>query len=74
MLDPTRDHQPLSEEEVGLLLDIARDVAHGIERRLTPLASFLLGMSVQGRMQGGDSRAAAVHAAIADMRDTFPSV
>lgn len=66
--------EPLSEEEVGLLLDIARDVAHGIERRLTPLASFLLGMSVQGRMQGGDSRAAAVHAAIADMRDTFPSV
>jgi hypothetical protein len=31
----------LSEDEVERLLTVARDVAHRIERKITPLASFL---------------------------------
>jgi hypothetical protein len=64
--------EPLSEDEVERLLNVARDVAHGIERKITPLASFLLGMGVQARMQGGDTRAAALAAAIADLRAEMP--
>lgn len=65
--------EPLSEYEVERLLDVSRDVAHGIERKVTPLASFLLGMSVQSRMQNADARAAAVDGAIEDLRAALPS-
>jgi hypothetical protein len=34
------------------LLDAARDVAHRVERKTTPLAAFLLGTAV-GRAEGG---------------------
>lgn len=64
---------PLSESEVERLLQVARDVAHGVERKVTPLATFLLGMNVQRRMQRGETRAAVVDTAIADLRATFPS-
>ena len=36
---------PLSQEEQRLLLDCARDVAHGRERRHAPLSAFLLGVA-----------------------------
>lgn len=65
--------EPLSEDEVERLLDVSRDVAHGVERKVTPLASFLLGMSVQSRMRDGDARAAAVDGAIQDLRAALPS-
>jgi hypothetical protein len=65
--------EPLSETEVERLLNVARDVAHGVERKVTPLATFLLGMSVQRWMESGDARTVAVDAAIADLVATFPS-
>jgi hypothetical protein len=65
--------EPLSDDEVERLLDVAREVAHGVERKVTPLATFLLGMSVQTRMQGGSARAASVDAAIADLLATIPA-
>ena len=43
---------PLTREEVARILGVARDVAHRVERKLTPLASFLLGTAV-GRAEGG---------------------
>jgi len=36
----------LSEAEVEALLDLARDVAHGTERKNAPLAAFLAGRFV----------------------------
>ena len=36
----------LSDEEVQELLDTARDVAHRVERKVTPLSTFLLGIAV----------------------------
>ena len=41
--------EPLSHEEADRLLRMARDVAHRVERRGAPLASFLLGMHVARR-------------------------
>jgi hypothetical protein len=64
--------EPLSEEEIDRLLEVARDVAHGVERKITPLASFLLGMSVERRMRDGAARAAAADAAIVDLRAILP--
>lgn len=43
---------PLSHEEVERVLEVAREVAHRVERKITPLAAFLLG-SVVGRAEGG---------------------
>lgn len=36
--------EPLTSTEVGVLLDLTRDVAHGTERRSAPLAAFLAGV------------------------------
>lgn len=38
----------LSPAEVDQLLDLARDVAHGTERKNAPLATFLAGRAVAG--------------------------
>jgi len=56
--------RPLEREEVGAVLALARDVAHGVERRLAPLASFLAGMHVQRRVAEG----AGVPDAVAEIR------
>ena len=32
------------------MLDAARDVAHGVERKITPVSTFLLGMNVERRV------------------------
>jgi hypothetical protein len=42
---------PLTQEEVVRLLGAARDVAHRVERKTTPLAAFLLGTAI-GRAEG----------------------
>ena len=55
----------LSASETERLLRLARDVAHRIERKGTPLASFLLGMHVGGRTADGSPRAVVLDDAIA---------
>jgi Domain of unknown function (DUF6457) len=49
------------------LLEAARDVAHGVERKLTPLATYLLGVAVERRVGAGEGRASAFSAAVADL-------
>jgi len=49
------DLEAPSQEETSRLLAAARDVAHGVERRVTPLSTFLLGRAVQARVAGGAS-------------------
>lgn len=41
--------------EVGALLDLARDVAHGIERKAAPLTTFVVGYAAGAH--GADSAA-----------------
>jgi hypothetical protein len=38
--------EALSERETEELLSVARDVAHRVERRITPLSTFLLGAAI----------------------------
>ncbi|OUE20987.1 hypothetical protein BFL36_11225 [Clavibacter michiganensis] len=63
---------PVHEVDVSLVLDLARDAAHGVARPAAPLTTFLLGLAV-GRAGGGvdDARrlAADIAAEIAHLRD-----
>jgi uncharacterized protein DUF6457 len=58
--------------ETAAILAVARDVAHTIERRITPVSTFRLGLSVERRAAAGASRADALAAAIADLRTAMP--
>ncbi|MGJ1633883.1 DUF6457 domain-containing protein [Clavibacter sepedonicus] len=63
---------PAQDVDVALVLDLARDAAHGIVRSAAPLTTFLLGLAV-GRAGGGaaDARrlAAEIQAEIDHLRD-----
>jgi hypothetical protein len=63
---------PAQDVDVALVLDLARDAAHGIARPAAPLTTFLLGLAV-GRAGGGaaDARrlAAEITAEIDHLRD-----
>ena len=62
----------LAQEEVERLLDVAREVAHRVERKITPLAAFLLG-SVIGRAEAsGMDRARAMGDALATLERLLP--
>jgi len=65
--------EPLSDRESEELLRIARDVAHRVERKDTPLAAFLLGMHVAARPGDGSSRAETLGAAVAEIQALLPS-
>jgi len=48
------DPAVLSEEAVTVLLDLARDAAHGVARPAAPLATFVLGLAVGASGAGMD--------------------
>jgi hypothetical protein len=60
-------------QEIAAVLDAARDVAHGVERRITPVSTFLLGMHVERRVAVGTSREDALASSIAALRATLPA-
>jgi Domain of unknown function (DUF6457) len=62
---------PTSRETADILA-VARDVAHTMERRITPVSTFLLGISVQRRVAAGASHEDAFAGAIADLRAAVP--
>lgn len=64
--------EPLSARETDRLLRIAREVAHRVERKGTPLAAFLLGVDVATRVAGGQAREAALGDAIAVVDGLLP--
>jgi hypothetical protein len=43
----------LTDDEVEAILDLARDVAHGTERRFAPLSTYLTGKFVARRIAEG---------------------
>jgi hypothetical protein len=62
----------LSETETSRLLSTARDVAHRVERRITPVSTFLLGAAVGRSLAGGASRADALQAALDTVDSLLP--
>jgi hypothetical protein len=63
---------PLTEAETTRLLGSARDVAHRVERRITPLAAFLLGSATGRGLAGGASRDAALASALEALEGLLP--
>ena len=64
---------PLTVSETDRLLRIARDVAHRVERKGAPLASFLLGMYVARRAVDPAARASTLDDAIALAEALIPT-
>ena len=64
---------PLTDDQVMELLGVARDVAHGVERRATPLATFLLGAAAQRRIGHGATASDAFADALTELRTILPA-
>jgi hypothetical protein len=62
----------ISGEELGAVLKLARDVAHGVERRFAPVSAYLVGVAVGMRTANGATREDAFHEAAAATRDLVP--
>jgi len=59
-------------DELGALLKLTRDVAHGTERRFAPLSAYLIGVAVGERTARGEDRAAAFLSATGAARGLVP--
>jgi hypothetical protein len=66
--DTVREALDLGPVDTQLVLDLARDVAHGVMRPAAPLSAYLMGLAV-GR--GVEPRQAA--AIISDLASDWPS-
>jgi hypothetical protein len=71
-LAETLGEDTLSGAETARLLGVARDVAHRVERTVTPLAAFLLGSAVGRSLAGGARREDAMTAAIETVEGLLP--
>jgi hypothetical protein len=59
--------------ETARVLEVSRDVAHRVERRVTPVSTFLLGLAVQRRLAEGLDRDTALESSVRDLRSVLPS-
>jgi hypothetical protein len=64
--------EPASAAETSEILTVARDVAHRVERKLTPISTYLLGIAVGRRIAAGADRREALAAEAAALRSTLP--
>ena len=66
--------QEMRPEEVAIVLRLARDVAHGVERKMAPIAAFLVGAAV-GRADaaGSGHRLQELRAAVETIRPLIPA-
>jgi hypothetical protein len=44
---------PVERTQIGAMLRLSRDVAHGVERKLAPLSTFIAGVHVARRTAAG---------------------
>lgn len=66
--------EPLRDEDVRRLLDASRDVAHRVERKQTPLTSFLIGVAVGRSVADGTGPDDALDDALATLARLLPPV
>ena len=64
--------EPLTAAETSRLLDAARDVAHRVERKMTPLSAFVIGCAVGRRLANGGDRGEALDAALGRLEGVLP--
>lgn len=63
---------PVSPRELGAILKLARDVAHGVERKLAPVSTFLAGVHVGRSVASGGSREEALERAVREAAALLP--
>jgi uncharacterized protein DUF6457 len=64
--------EPVAPAERGSVLQLARDVAHGVERKLAPLSTYLAGVYVGRAMAESEKRAGALERAVEAARTLIP--
>jgi hypothetical protein len=64
--------EPVDEGQITEILDAARDIAHNVERKVTPVGTFLLGAAVQRRIGFGTPATDALQDALVDLRAALP--
>lgn len=64
--------EPVEPKEMGALLKLARDVAHGVDRKLAPVSTFVVGMHVGRRAAEGMPRTQALTEALETARALIP--
>ncbi len=64
--------EELSGEETVRLLAASREVAHRVERKVTPLAAFLVGLNAGKAMAEGTTRAIAFDEAVDQLLRRLP--
>ena len=65
--------EPVDARDMGAVLKLARDVAHGVERRLAPLSTYVAGIHVGRRIAEGSPKADALAEAVAAARALIPA-
>jgi Domain of unknown function (DUF6457) len=58
--------------EMGALLKVSRDVAHGVERKYAPLSTFLVGLYVGMHVAAGEGREDALRRAVSEAKSLIP--
>ena len=66
------DEPAIAPVELGALLKLTRDVAHGVERRFAPISAFLIGVAVGQRTAKGQDRDAAFRDVVDTARTFVP--
>jgi hypothetical protein len=64
--------EPLTAAETTRLLDAARDVAHRVERKLTPLSAFVMGCAVGRKLADGAGRSGAIDEVLNQLEAALP--
>ncbi len=63
---------PLTSEETTELLDAAGDVAHRVERKMTPLSTFVIGCAVGRKLASGAGRAGTLSETLGRLESLLP--
>jgi hypothetical protein len=69
----TVGEEPLTATETTRLLDAARDVAHRVERKTTPLSAFVIGCAVGRKLARGADRTETLSATLRQLEAALPA-
>jgi hypothetical protein len=64
--------EPLTSDEITRLLDAAGDVAHRVERKMTPLSTFVVGCAVGRKLASGSDRNDAISETLRQLESLLP--
>jgi Domain of unknown function (DUF6457) len=68
----TLGEEPLTPAETTRLLDVAHDVAHRVERKMTPLAAFMVGCAVGRELARGAGRTETLSGTLSRLEAALP--